>query len=295
MASPLLIPALALGAIAPSVMASIIRDDRTEASSIALGSGPAFAAARLSVAGGVGSGTLVAPDWVLTAAHVVTSDTGAPLPLGSVSVLINGQQRSVTGVSVRPGWTGANYTAGLDLALVHLSSPVASIAPALMDFGPAPVGGHATIVGYGAFGFGSSGFMSPPGALHGATNILDALASTIYPTWSASLMLMDFDSPTSTSWNRTGTTEVSDIEGVPASGDSGGGTFVQVGGVWTLVGVHSFTFTAGPVAASGGYGTGAADVLLVDSAAWIQSVIPAPGGGMLGIACALLGMRRRRR
>lgn len=277
-------------------MGTLIRDDGTEAASLSLGASPAFAGtARLSVVGATGSGTLVAPEWVLTAAHVVTNSAGSPLPLGGITVTINGEVRSVASVVVRPGWTGGNYTAGVDLALVRLSSPVTSAAPAVLFNGPGPVGAEATLVGYGAFGYGTLGFVQPPGTLHGATNIYDTLASALYPSWSPSLMLMDFDSPTTTEFNRTGGTLATGLEGAPASGDSGGGSFMLVGGVWQLVGVHSFTFTARPVGGPGGYGTGAADVLVADSAAWINSVIPAPGGATAVLAaCATLCARRRR-
>ncbi|MFT3686790.1 MAG: trypsin-like serine protease [Phycisphaerales bacterium] len=275
--------------------ASLVRDDVSEAASTSLGANPAFATVRFSINGGVGSGTLVAPGWVLTAAHVVTDNTGAPLPLSSIGLSVNGESRGVAEVVARPGWTGSNYTAGMDLALVRLSSPFSSLTPASMNFGAAPVGVQGTIAGYGAFGFGSAGFVAPPGNLRGATNTLDAIGSTAFASWSSSLMLMDFDSPTTAGYNRLGTADATAMEGVPATGDSGGGTFVQIDGVWMLTGVHSFTFTNGAVAAPGGYGTCAADVLVSSASGWIQSAIPVPGASALLAGAMMLAARRTRK
>ena len=216
-------------------------------------------------------------------------------PLGSLGLSVNGESRGVAEVVVRPGWTGSNYTAGMDLALVRLSSPFSSPSPVPMNFGAAPIGSQGTLAGYGAFGYGSAGFVLPPGSLHGATNTLDALGSATFASWSSSLMLMDFDSPATAGYNRLGTADATMMEGVPATGDSGGGTFVQIDGVWTLTGVHSFTFTSGAVAAPGGYGTCAADVLVSSASGWIQSVIPAPGASLVLAGAAALAARRSRK
>lgn len=297
MAASPIITALIAGALAPCAVASVIRDDRTDADARSIAGTPAFAtSARLTIAGGVGSATLIATDWLLTAAHVVTSSAGTPVAPGTISVLINGENRSASSVIAHPSWTGGNYTAGVDLALVHLTVPMSTVTGTPLYTGSSPVGRQVTLLGYGAFGHGSSGLTDPPGTLRGATNTLDATASTLYPTWSPSLLLMDFDAPGTTLYNRSGSTLATDAEGSPATGDSGGGSFILEGGVWQLAGVHSFTFTTSAGAAAPfGYGTGSADVSVADFAPWISSVIPAPGtAAALALGIVAAGRRRRK-
>ncbi|HYC99934.1 MAG TPA: trypsin-like serine protease [Phycisphaerales bacterium] len=293
MTLPAFIAVLVFAAAAPCAAGSVIRDDASDVASQGLAAG-FTSAARFNIAGGVGSGTLVAPEWVLTAAHVVTDGVGAPLVTGTMTVTVNGESRSVLQIVPRPGWTGANYTMGVDLALVRLSSPVLTAAPAMLASGGVPADQPVTVVGFGAFGFGSIGLTDSSGVLRAVTNVYDVSAPTLYPSWSPSLALMDFDAPGTALYNRSGAVDATALEGSPAIGDSGGGSFTLLGGVWVLTGVHSFTFTtAAGAAAPFGYGTASADVLIADHAAWIQSVIPGPGAAGLLCLATVVGRRRR--
>jgi hypothetical protein len=112
------------------------------------------------------TGTLVAPDLVLTAAHVAD--------IGNLSFQIGGQSAQVTKSYISPDWfatSGANPS-GSDIAFVQLSQPISGITPVpiasnldlfqSLGWGnpSVPVSGYAysfmnsIVVGYGLTGAG---------------------------------------------------------------------------------------------------------------------------------------------
>ncbi len=96
--------------------------------------------------GYIASGTLISPEWVLTAGHVVggTNDSGA-----GISGMIFGLSSSYDGMGVSalswipyPSWSssGGNLWNGVDLGLVELSQPITNVTPALLDFSTSLLG-----------------------------------------------------------------------------------------------------------------------------------------------------------
>ena len=226
---------------------------------------------------GEGHGVLVAPQWVVTAAHAVAG------PHGPARVVIDGRTVAVDRIVFHPGYAGlppalveqalATGDATLvlvflashdDLALLRLTQPVPGVAPLALDRSGDEVGREVTIVGKGATGTGEQGHdQQGPNrtALRRATNRI----SSADGRW----LCYVFDPPAT----------ALPLEGAMGNGDSGGPVLVRVGDDWQLAGVASWKLVAGHVASarSGRYGQPACNVRLRHYADWIDRIVAEDG------------------
>ena len=274
---------VSLGALASTLVASTVRHDRNQ--SDYLSAGDFFTSVgRVDGFGTdpktgqsfnyIASGTLIAPDWVLTAAHVV--DIAQTL-----SFTVNGTLYTADSWAANPNWTG-DLTAGYDLGLFHLTAAPPDITPAKIYTGATELNRIGTFVGYGKTGTGVTGATTFDGRKRASQNMLDA-----YYNSTNRIFLSDFDNPNSYAFfdNLVGSRTPLYIEGLIAPGDSGGPVFITDGTTRYIAGVNSFVganFFDGKADSDYGDISGATRVSVF--ANWINDTITAPPAGISGAA-----------
>jgi hypothetical protein len=172
---------------------------------------------------GNGMGTLIAPTWILTAAHVARNFAhGYPgnRSTGDHFVTINGSDYRVARVVLHPDYV-RRPSRQTDIALVELADRVANHRYAELYRESDEVGQEVIFVGSGDFGTGRTGPTRRDRRLRGATNRVDrADPRTLYFT---------FDVP--------GSESVTKLEGISGPGDSGGGALIERDGRVYIAGV----------------------------------------------------------
>lgn len=180
----------------------------------------------------VGSGTLVASQWVLTAAHMTDGMT-------SMEFAINGKTYTADCWKNYPKWTG-DLGPGYDIALVHLRTAVTGVTPAVRYKKSKIDGLVGTAVGFGTTGTGSTGATDFDEKERATQNVIEKQS---LPICNKSRVFMeDFDDPTNPLASQLGGFTALPLEGIINYGDSGGGVFVETPTGPQLVGVNSFVF-----------------------------------------------------
>ena len=232
---------LAVGVVVwvSSARAIVVRHDRDEAAYRARAAAYPAAAQVLPD----GAGVLVAPRWVLTAAHVARG-----VSRRTPRVVVGEREIAIDWIVLHPEWRdmGAH-----DIALMRLVTPVDDIAPAQPYTGDDEVGVMVTFVGNGDFGDGQTGPRERDGVRRAATNRVEAVDDD----W----IYFRFDAPP----------DGSDLEGVSGPGDSGGPALIERDGSVFTLGVSVFSRGAKP----GRYGVEEIYTRVSTHRAWIESVL----------------------
>jgi chymotrypsin len=261
---------LALLVVSSSASAIVIRDDADDSKYRV----PASDFPALVDMPGEGHGVLIAPQWVITAAHAISWQSEIK------HVVLNGTSRNVEDLVVHSGykkppqelldhalatwdWTlfAVLLSSSDDIALLKLAQPVADISPVAIHKGDDEFGQIVKIMGKGATGTGVTGYDfndSHRTELRRAYNRV----TSAHGRWFCYV----FDKPS----------EALSLEGGSGSGDSGGPVLIQAEEDWLLAGLTSWTVPHGATRIPPGqYGQISCNVRLSHYKEWIESVISA--------------------
>ena len=199
-----------------------------------------------------GMGMLIAPTWILSAAHVATElAIEKPIEIGGVA-------HKVEKIFVHPGfrnYSGTGDMAENDIALLQLKQPVTSVSSLPLYTQKDELEKIVTFVGRGDFGNGLIGPDSVDGKMRIATNRIEKTDDQ----W----LMFKFDAPPA----------CTDLEGISGPGDSGGPALIQTDDGWAIAGISSGQNDLGQRLGEGRYGVWEYYTRVSFQLEWISSVM----------------------
>lgn len=199
-----------------------------------------------------GMGMLIAPRWILSAAHVATE-----LSLEN-DIEVAGNAHAVEAIFLHPQFRnyGENREmAENDIALIQLKQPVEKVEPLPLYAQKDELGKTVTFVGRGDFGNGLVGPNSVDGKLRIATNRIEETDDQ----W----LIFKFDTPP----------DCTELEGISGPGDSGGPALIATDEGWAIAGISSGQNDHGQTLGEGRYGVWEYYTRVSFQIDWIKAVM----------------------
>lgn len=235
----------------PFTPAIIIRHDRADSSYVALGNKYKSAYCQINVPDG--GGGLIAPEWILTAAHIAAEIKSFPHKI----------RCGDTFVEVEQAFIDPDYRDSVgrhDIALLKLSQPLKNIKPVPIYTEKDEALQTAILLGHFTTGTGKTGpDKTLKMMLRAATNRIEKTNDF----W----LYFNFDAPDSPA--------VTDLEGSPGAGDSGTPAYVTVGGKLYVAGIGSRSLDTNKNGVEPDYGDTDLYVRVSSYQKWIAGIITA--------------------
>lgn len=197
--------------------------------------------------GAAGGGVLIAPRWVLTAAH-----RAAPLGAPKAALAIGGRPHEVQEVFIHPDWTPGGEA---DLALVFLRTPAEGVEPVAIYRLADEAGQAARIVGLGGTGRIGQAAGPPDGKPRAAINTVDRVGLR-----TLGLRLKRPE-------------DASDLQGALAPDEGGAPAYLEAGGRIFVGGIASWTHDANRDGVPGNVGDWENYTRVSAFAGWIDDVM----------------------